>query len=208
MKQKFKRGDVVHIAKNLGSFMFHFDADEDVVIIGSYCDQFHSHGRPMLNIPERSIAPVADHTVPFDQPEDCCGPNGHSYTVLFFSGGTSSWYWERQLTFLRHGGEELIEQINAEYEDRKKAESDMEWIVTNWNAIRENPPGATMNYLMKRVGITEPWGSQGEGLAYYANAQQTYAALDEALRSGDIAAVERRIAEVSPLRAFDVRIGG
>ena len=40
MKQKFKRGNLVHIAKNLGSMMSHFENDKDVIIVGSYADQY------------------------------------------------------------------------------------------------------------------------------------------------------------------------
>ena len=40
MKQKFKRGNLVHIAKNLGSMMSHFENDKDVIVVGSYADQY------------------------------------------------------------------------------------------------------------------------------------------------------------------------
>lgn len=40
MKQKFKRGNLVHIAKELGSMMSHFENDKDVIIVGSYADQY------------------------------------------------------------------------------------------------------------------------------------------------------------------------
>lgn len=32
--------------------------------------------------------------------------------------------------------------------------------------------------LMKRIGITNPWGSNGEGIVYYAHAKATVAFLD------------------------------
>jgi hypothetical protein len=40
MTQKFKRGDKVHIAKDLWPSMPHFDNDRDAIIIGSYRDQY------------------------------------------------------------------------------------------------------------------------------------------------------------------------
>ena len=38
--QKYKKGDLVHVAKDLGSAMFHFTNDVDAVVIGSYKDQY------------------------------------------------------------------------------------------------------------------------------------------------------------------------
>ncbi len=38
--QEFHKGDLVHIAKNLGSSMSHFTSDCDAIVIGSYADQF------------------------------------------------------------------------------------------------------------------------------------------------------------------------
>ena len=162
MKQKFHRGNVVHIAKNLGSSMSHFESDRDVVIIGSYCDQYHHH----------SVPPVDGR---------CVGSNGHSYTVLFFTGGECSWYSEHQLTLISNGGEHEIDEIKMIDVVRKAQETDMAWIVSKWPDIRENVPGHTAAYLMDRVGIKEPWGSQGEGLAYFYNWRQTFLRLDPIL---------------------------
>jgi len=39
-KQKFKKGDLVHVAKDLGSCMSHFENDVDAVVIGSYKDKY------------------------------------------------------------------------------------------------------------------------------------------------------------------------
>ncbi len=77
-EQKFKRGDVVHIAADLGQSMSHFEKDEDVVILYSYADEYG-------------------------------GDDTKSYSVLFVKGGNEvSWYDEHQLTFMYHGGEEII----------------------------------------------------------------------------------------------------
>ena len=38
--QKFHKGDLVHVAKDLGPMMSHFKADVDAVVIGSYADKF------------------------------------------------------------------------------------------------------------------------------------------------------------------------
>ncbi len=39
-KQKFERGDVVRIAKDLGRTMSHFPSDKIAVVMGSYKDQY------------------------------------------------------------------------------------------------------------------------------------------------------------------------
>lgn len=40
MSQKFQKGDLVHVAKDLGPSMSHFTADVDAIVIGSYNDQY------------------------------------------------------------------------------------------------------------------------------------------------------------------------
>lgn len=40
IKQKFHRGDLVHIAKDLGPSMAHFESDLDAIVIGSYRDLY------------------------------------------------------------------------------------------------------------------------------------------------------------------------
>ena len=39
-EQKFNHGDLVHIAKDLGRAMHHFEADQDAIVVGSYADQY------------------------------------------------------------------------------------------------------------------------------------------------------------------------
>lgn len=171
-KQKFKRGDVVHIAADLGQYMSHFTADKDAIIMGSYRDQFG-------------------------------GNNVSSYTVMFCDNGrTSSWYEEHQLTLIRHGGNEEIEKVSAERKAREKCETDMSWIVSNWPKIREQVPGATMGELMRRIGITNPWGTQGEGVTYYANARGTFYLLDPVLKTRSVHEVERFLSALPNAQAM------
>lgn len=44
-EQKFKKGDLVHIAKDLGQGMGHFESDCDVIVAYSYKEQY-GHGSP------------------------------------------------------------------------------------------------------------------------------------------------------------------
>lgn len=49
-KQKFKKGDFVRVAVNLGPTMSHFDAGMDAVVIGSYRDQYGGGGQHQYTI--------------------------------------------------------------------------------------------------------------------------------------------------------------
>ena len=172
MKQKFKRGDVVHIATDLRQSMSHFEKDIDVVILGSYADQFG-------------------------------GNNTEDYTVLFLDSGTEvSWYSEEQLTFLRHGGEKLIDEIKKAESQRQKVESNLNWIVGNWEKIRLKTPSATINKLMSLIGITNPWGNHGEGIDYANHARYTFRCLDTVLLTGDTKKVERFIDKFPKIKEF------
>lgn len=166
IEQKFKRGDVVHIAADLGQSMSHFEKDKDAVVMGSYAEQFG-------------------------------GDDTKSYTLMFFQGNGSSWYEEHQLTFLRHGGEEIINEINKKAEEREKIESNLSWIVENWKEIRTGDiPSATIVKLMSFVGITDPWGNHGEGIDYYNHVRYTLKQLDPVLLTGDIEKVKQFIAGI------------
>jgi hypothetical protein len=173
VKQKFKRGDVVHIAAELGQSMSHFENDKDAVILGSYADQFGGDC-------------TSDYTVKFlDDGSEC------------------SWYEEHQLTFLYHGGEEFIVKITKETEEREKVESDLGWIVDNWKRIREDViPAATSKKLMSLIGITNPWGNRGEGIDYYNHFKYTVKCLDSVLLTGDIKKVKKFVEEFPKVNEF------
>ena len=173
--QKFKRGDVVHIAADLGQSKSHFKKDKDVVIIGSYADQFGGG-----NIDDYSV-------------------------MFLDTGNECSWYDEHQLTFLYYGGEELITKITKEREQREKVESDLGWIVDNWKELRIGKiakTGAWMRKLMSLIGITNPWGNHGEGIDYFSNAKYTMDCLDPVLLTGDIEKVKQFIAEFPKVNEF------
>jgi hypothetical protein len=91
--QKFKRGDLVHIAKDLGHSMSHFDNDIDVIILGSYADLCHGDASDI-----------------------------YKYSVLTFNSGSISWYNESQLTFIEHVGEERIREVKDDM-DAKRSKS-------------------------------------------------------------------------------------
>lgn len=173
MKQKFKRGDVVHIAADLGQSMSHFTNDKNAVILGSYADQFGGSN-------------TKSYTV-----------------IFLDTGGECSWYHENQLTFIEHSGEELITKVKKEREKREVIEKDLNWIVSNWKKIRiEGVPGASMCRLMFLIGIINPWGNHGEGMDYANHARYTFKCLDTVLLTGDTKKVERFIAKFPKIKEF------
>lgn len=99
--QKFKRGNLVHIAKDLGSMMSHFENDKDVIVVGSYADQYGGND-------------TKKYTVMF--------PN---------TGRTSSWYIEHQLTLVDEGGEHLLEEAKKNRERIYKQDTDINYIVSS-----------------------------------------------------------------------------
>ena len=190
--------------------MSHFQSDEQVVIIGSYCDQYHCHGgqeKSSIILEYSGYTQFTDPTDPEVQPDDCTGSDDHCYTVLFEDGGTCSWYYERQLTLVDIGGEHEIKRIEDARAKRENEQVNLEWIVKNWKSIRDAPPYAVANFLMGLVGINNPWGSRGEGMAYYANWMQTFELLDPILIQGEVELVLAFLKKVKSLSPFDVQLG-
>jgi len=132
--QKFKHGDKVKVAKNLGSTMAHFRNDFEAIVMYSYASKYG-----------------VDH-------------DGNYGIMACDTGNECAWYNENQLTLIEHVGQKGIDIIKERKEEKEKQESNMDWIWDNWKEIRTAVPGATMCELMKRIGITEPWGSRGEGV--------------------------------------------
>lgn len=82
MAQKFHKGDLVHVVKDLGEYMSHFPSDMDAVVVGSYRDQY---------------------------PQNCARDYVGGYTLQLASGNTVAWYDEHQLILISRAGEhELV----------------------------------------------------------------------------------------------------
>lgn len=78
-EQKFKRGDMVHVLKNLGEAMSHFPSDFDGIVYGSYNDMYGDKS----GIDE-----------------------SHQYGLILVDGTNScAWYPEGTLTLVKEGGD-------------------------------------------------------------------------------------------------------
>ncbi len=163
MKQKFKRGDVVRVADDLGDSMQHFHGKGEIShIVGSYKDQYGG------------------------------GDNGEpSYTLLFTDGGESSWYDESQLTLQRHGTDAEMTSIRDARTAKNAVEGDIEWIVKHYAEIADQPPNASIHGLAALLGlsINDLWGKHGEGFDYYINSMSVWSMFQDVLSKGDAAAV-------------------
>lgn len=107
------------------------------------------------------------------------------YTLLFTgSGAEISWFYLQELEFCSHVGDSAIDRINKEREERDKKQGDWDWILTHWDKIKTSPPPGSMRLMMESLGITNPWGSHGEGMAYYGNMIHTLDTLTPVLNKG------------------------
>lgn len=152
--QKFHRGDLVRIAKDLGPSMSHFTADCDAIVVGSFADRF--------------------------------GGNDHeSYTLHLNGRGESSWYQGSQLTMIEPGRVDKLKEWEDELEVARRQRSDIDWIFAHGEEVMKEGYGASIQALADCFGVTNLWGSHGEGIAYYRNATATVAMAEPYLRSGD-----------------------
>jgi hypothetical protein len=154
-EQKFKRGDLVRIAKDLGPSMTHFESDQDAIVMGSYRDQYGG-----------------DHKV-------------NDYTIMFDNGGEVSWYHTHQLTFIKHVGEARIKEIKELKEKRQEMEADLDWIFANGEQVLKSASGSSVHALGACFGLTDLWGSNGEGFTYYTRSMQVLQLAYPFLKSGD-----------------------
>lgn len=91
MKQKFHKGDLVQVAKDLGPSMSHFTGDCRAIVIGSYRDKYGG-GKDETQL----------------------------YTLFLEGRDTCSWYHEHQLTLIKRGQYDLLDTWEEEAKKRYK----------------------------------------------------------------------------------------
>lgn len=142
MKQKFHKGDLIRVAKDLGQSMSHFTNDCDAIVMGSYYDFYGG------------------------SPES----KNHQYQLHIKNHGTCSWYNESQLTLIESNRLDLLQQWEIEKEKEREEKSNLDWIFANGKEVYEKIYSASIEALGKCLGINNLWGSRGEGFVYYENA--------------------------------------
>ena len=80
---------------------------------------------------------------------------------------------------------ELLEQGESDAKAEADMKSDLDWIFSHGKEVLEAPHGSTIAALAECFGLTNLWGSRGEGITYYTNAMKTMAAAEPFLKTGD-----------------------
>ena len=83
-KSKFKRGNLVRIADNLGESMFHFEKGCNAIITEAYKTHETYYNNESNTCYEK---PITEYAVMFPE-----------------TGNTSAWYHESQLSLIEDGG--------------------------------------------------------------------------------------------------------
>ena len=113
------------------------------------------------------------------------GNDTESYTLHFKGRGECAWYYESQLTLIERGRLDKLKQWQDEQEAERKQKSDLDWIFSHGAEVIDKPHGASIQALANCFGLTNLWGSRGEGFVYYENAMVTLALSEKFLQAGD-----------------------
>lgn len=113
------------------------------------------------------------------------GDNTTDYTIYIKGSGQVSWYREHQLDLIMAGRIDLLEQWEAEAKKETDMKSDLDWIFSHGKEVLEGAHGATISALAECFGLTNLWGSRGEGITYYSNVMATLQMAKPYLEAGD-----------------------
>jgi hypothetical protein len=113
------------------------------------------------------------------------GASRNTYTLYIKGSGECSWYDEPYLTLIDHDKTDTLRKWKAEAEIVRKQTSDLDWIFANGSLVADSPIGHSVQALADCFGLTNLWGSHGEGMTYWQNAQVTITMASPYLLSGD-----------------------
>lgn len=111
------------------------------------------------------------------------GSDSEKYTIHIKGQGRTSWYYGGQLTMIRRGAYDLLDQWETEEQAFIAQNSDIDWIFENGPSVAEKPSGATLAKLFSCIRDGSMWGRSGEGFIWQENARGTlYLAHDFLIR--------------------------
>jgi len=143
--QKFHKGDLVKIAKeNVYICSNCLTPYLQAIVIGSYKDQYGGSDTDSIQ-----------------------------YTLFIKDYGRISWFYETLLTLIEKNRIDLLEKWEFDKNEEVKTKSNLDWIFENSEEVIKNPMGCSIESLANCLGLTNLWGSKGEGITYYINAQMT-----------------------------------
>ena len=126
-----------------------------------------------------------DAIVEYSYKDKYGGSDDESYSLFLKDRGSCAWYYGSQLSLIEKDRKDLLK----EWEDTKNAEielkSDIDWIFSHGKEVIESPHGSSIQRLADCFGLTNLWGSRGEGVTYYSNAIATMKMAFPYLESGD-----------------------
>lgn len=155
-EQKFHNGDLVRVAKDLGSSMFYSKSDCDAIVTHSYREKYGGNG------------------------------DGEPHYSIHLKGrGEVSWYYESQLILIEAGRVDLLETWKAEEKAEANTKRDLDWIFSHGEEVLKTPHGASVAALAACFGLMDLWGKNGEGFTYVANFRSTMGLAKRFLQSGD-----------------------
>ncbi|MCK9576573.1 MAG: hypothetical protein M0R51_11675 [Clostridia bacterium] len=108
-----------------------------------------------------------------------------NYTLYVNGHGEVSWYEEWQLTLIDNNGEKLIENWKNKEKVIANRESDINWIFKHGKYVLSHASGYSIESLAACIGMTNMWGSKGEGFVYYENAMYLLSLAKTFLENGD-----------------------
>ncbi len=113
------------------------------------------------------------------------GDSRDSYTIHIKGQGRTSWYRESQLSLIESCRPDKLMAWEQEEDEQDRQHSDLDWIFENGEEVLSEGYGASVQALASCFGMTNLWGSRGEGMTYYSNARVTLDLATEHLKSGD-----------------------
>ena len=107
------------------------------------------------------------------------------YTLHIKGMGQVSWYYASQLSLIEAGRNDLLAAWESQQRTEHDQKSDLDWIFAHGPEVVRSPQDATVESLARCMGITNLWGSSGEGFVYFMNCLNVMAAAKTFLMSGD-----------------------
>lgn len=113
------------------------------------------------------------------------GDNHNSFTLFFQLRGEVSWFSAGNLELIKPDQGALLQQWRNELDAENALKSDLDWIFANGPDVIENGYGVSIQALANCFGLTDLWGSKGEGIDWIMNARQTLNLAEPFLKTGD-----------------------
>ena len=123
-KQKFHKDDLVHISKDLGPHMSHFEKDLDAIVLGSYNEDCGTG----------------------DEDEE-----GTEYGLFVKGHGKIYWYQENQLTLIKHKQDKLLKKWKIEKSENDAIISNLNWMFENKSKFLKFVSKKTKNTLAREI---------------------------------------------------------